>query len=104
MRLLLLVWLRVRDGIVRQAWQIDHVPVGCGPHRATGVRPERPAWVGKGEGSIGDGGVLEDDDRLYRYPPICVGDGRLVLLLVFICLGDTVCYGLSVKEICYGCR
>ena len=74
MRLLLLVWLRVRYGIVRQAWQIDHVPVGCGPHRATGVRPERPAWVGSGEGSMGDGGVLEDGDRLYRWGGICVGD------------------------------
>ena len=65
-------WLRVRYGIVRQAWQIDHVPVGCGPHRATGVRPERPARVGSVHGIIatGDAGpvkvsFLKIDDHLY---------------------------------------
>ena len=33
-------------GIVAGAWGIDHVSVGCVPHRATGVRPERPAGAG----------------------------------------------------------
>ena len=33
-------------GIVAGAWGIDHVSVGCVPHRATGVRPERAAWPG----------------------------------------------------------
>ena len=31
---------------VSGAWGIDHVSVGCVPHRATGVRPERPAGAG----------------------------------------------------------
>ena len=33
-------------GIVAGAWGIYHVSVGCVPHRATGVRPERPAGAG----------------------------------------------------------
>lgn len=33
-------------GIVAGAWGIYHVSVGCVPHRAIGVRPERPAGTG----------------------------------------------------------
>ena len=33
-------------GIVAGAWGIYHVSVGCVPHRAIGVRPERPAGAG----------------------------------------------------------
>ena len=43
-------------GIVAGAWGIYHVSVGCVPHRATGVRPERPAGAGCLSISLDDAG------------------------------------------------
>jgi hypothetical protein len=64
-------------GIVAGAWGIDHVSVGCVPHRATGVRPERPAGAG--------GSSLAYDAVHGAVEEVVVGFFALAALFLFEC-------------------